>query len=45
MSETGAHEHPGRRAGGGVVAGQGVGAFHRPVAGGHRAQEVAVATA
>ena len=45
VSEAGAHEHPGRGTGGGVVAGQRVGALPRPVAGGHRAQEVAVAAA
>ena len=45
VGQAGAHEHPRRGAGGGVVAGQGVGALRRPVAGGHRAQQVAVAPA
>ncbi len=42
VGQAGAEEHPGRRAGGGVVAGQGVGALGRPVAGGHRLEQVAV---
>ena len=45
VGQAGAHEHPRRGTGGGVVAGQGIGALSCAVAGGHRAQQVAVAPA